>query len=87
MYFLIEDDDLLEKYNIIWDKISADIKNEFDSEPVYNKKFLKTKMKSHGDEVTDFHDNISKVNSNHTSLAVVSLDSVLKRDDNYYPCF
>ena len=44
-------------------------------------------MKSHGDEVTDFHDNIPKVNSNHTSLAVVSLDSVLKRDDNYYPCF
>ena len=35
MYFLIENDDLLEKYNtIIWDKVSADIKNEFDSEPV-----------------------------------------------------
>ena len=27
MYFLIEDDKLLEKYNTIWDKISADIKN------------------------------------------------------------
>ena len=26
MYFLIEDDDLLEKYNTIWDKASADIK-------------------------------------------------------------
>ena len=26
MYFLIEDDDLLEKYNTIWDKVSADIK-------------------------------------------------------------
>ena len=38
MYFLIEDDDLLEKYNTIWDKVSTDIKNEFDSEPVYNKK-------------------------------------------------
>ena len=25
MYFLIEDDDLLEKYNTIWDKVSADI--------------------------------------------------------------
>ena len=24
--FFIEDDDLLEKYNIIWDKVSADIK-------------------------------------------------------------
>ena len=36
MYFLIEDDDLLEKYNTIWVKVSADIKKEFDSEPVYN---------------------------------------------------
>ena len=31
MYFLIEDDDLLEKYNSICDKVSADIKREFDS--------------------------------------------------------
>ena len=30
MYFLIEDDDLSEKYNTIWDKVSADIKKEFD---------------------------------------------------------
>ena len=65
MYFLIEDDDLLEKYNTIWDKVSTDIKKEFDSEPVYNKVFLKTKIKSHGDEVTDFYDkNIPKVDSN-----------------------
>ena len=26
MYFLTEDDGLLEKYNTIWDKFSADIK-------------------------------------------------------------
>ena len=26
--FLIENDDLLEKYNTIWDKVSADIKKE-----------------------------------------------------------
>ena len=25
MYFLTESDDLLEKYNAIWDKVSADI--------------------------------------------------------------
>ena len=40
--FLTEDDD-----NNIWDKVSAD------SKPVNNKEFLKTKIKSHGDEVTD----------------------------------
>ena len=54
--FLIEDDDLLEKYNTIWNKVNADIKKEFDSEPVYNKKILKTKIKSYGDKATDFHD-------------------------------
>ena len=37
MYFLIADDDLLEKHNTIWGKVSADIKKEFDSEPVCNK--------------------------------------------------
>ena len=85
MYFLIEDDDLLEKYNTNWDKVSADIKKEFDSRPVYNKKFLKTKIKSHSNEVTDFYDKeIAKVGSNHTCLAVTSLDSALKKDDNYY---
>ena len=38
MHFLIENDELLEKYNTIWDKVSADIRKEFDSKPVYNKK-------------------------------------------------
>ena len=78
MYFLIKDDDLLEKYNTIWDKVSADIKKQFDSEPAYNKNFLKIKIKSNGDEVKDFYDKkISKIDSNHTCLAVISLDSSL----------
>ena len=47
---------LLEIYNTISDKISADINKEFDSDPVYNKKYLKTKIKSNGDDVTDFLD-------------------------------
>ena len=54
--FLIENDDLLEKNDTIWDKVEADIKKEFDSEHVYNKEVSKTKRKSHGNEVTDFYD-------------------------------
>ena len=78
--FLIEDDDLCEKFNTIRDKVSSDIKKEFDSEPAYNQIFLKTKIKSYGDDVTDFYDKeIPKVNSNHTCLAVISLDSALKK--------
>ena len=28
----------------MWDEVSTDIKNEFDSEPVYNKNFLKNNI-------------------------------------------
>ena len=77
---MIEDDDLLEKHNTIWDNVSTDIKKEFDSELVYNKEFLKTRIKSHGDEITDFYDKkIFKVDSSHTCLALISVDSALKK--------
>ena len=33
MSFLIKDDELLEKYNEIWEKVKNSIKKEFDSEP------------------------------------------------------
>ena len=83
MYFLIEYDDLLEKYSTICVKVSADIKKEFHSEPVYNKEFLKTKIKPHGDQVTGFYDKgIQKMDSNHTCLAVISLDPALRKNDN-----
>ena len=78
MYSMIEDDDLLEKYNTIWDKVSADIKKEFNCKPVYNEMFLKTKIRSFDDEVPDFYKKeIPKVDSSHTCLAVISLDSAL----------
>ena len=71
MYFLIEDDDLLKKYNTIWDKV------RIDSESIYNNFFKKNKIKSHGNEATDSYDKkIPKVDPNHTCLAVISLDSV-----------
>ena len=44
MHFLIEDDKLLKNYNTLCDKFSSGVKKEFDSEPVYKKEFLKTKI-------------------------------------------
>ena len=62
-------------------------KKDFDSEPFYKKKKQKkTRIKSHGDKVTDFYDKeYPTVDSNHTCLAVISLDSALKKYENYYP--
>ena len=45
--FFIKDEKLLENYNEIWKKVSNIIKKEFDSKPVYNEKYIKTKMKSY----------------------------------------
>ena len=46
---------------------------------------MKTKTRSYGDEVTHFSNKeIPKVGSNHTCLAVISLDSALKKDEIYY---
>ena len=42
-------------------------------------------MNSHGDEVTDFYDKeTSMVDSSYTGLAVISLDSALKKGENYH---
>ena len=79
IYFLI-----LDYFNYISDKVSADIKNEFDNKPVYDKTFLKTKIKSYGGEVTYFYDEkIPKVEFNLTFLAVISLELALKEDEKY----
>ena len=46
---------------------------------------MNTKIKYHGDEVTEFYDKkIPKVDSNQTCLAVISLDFALKIDRSYY---
>ena len=80
---MIEGDDLLEKFNTIWDKVSAGIKKKF----LCNQKFVKAKVKSHhGDEITNIYDKeIPKVDSNDTCLAVTGLDSALKKNENYRP--
>ena len=47
MTLLIKDDGLLEKYNEMWKKVKNSIKEEFDSEPLYNEKYVNARIKSH----------------------------------------
>ena len=42
---------ILEKYDNIWNKIKSLFKKEFNSEPVYNDKYIKTKMKIYNTRV------------------------------------
>ena len=43
MCFWIKFNELLEKYNEMWDKVSKVIKKGFDSDPIYNENNLKIK--------------------------------------------
>lgn len=43
--YLIEHDQLLEKCNEVWNEVSKSIIREFDSDLVYNAKYLRTKLK------------------------------------------
>ena len=45
--FLVKDDELLEKYSEIRNRL----KSELESEPVYNEKYLKAKIKSYDGKI------------------------------------
>ena len=87
MSFLMKDEKLLEKYNEIWRKVSNIIKKQFDSKPVYNDKYIKTKIKSYNGKInTNFHNNnIPKEGSQCICLSLILIESVYKKDKNYYP--
>ena len=84
---LIKDDELLEKYNEIWEKLKNSIKKEFDSKSVYNEKYLKAKIKSYKGKInTNFHNiKIPKEGSQFICLVVILIDPVFRTGKNYYP--
>ena len=84
---LIKCDELLEKYNKIWEKVRNNIKKEFDSESVCNEKYVKAKVKSFNERInTHFHNNkIPKEGFQFIWLSVILIDSVFIIGKSYYP--
>ena len=86
MSFLIKDDELLlEKYNGIWEKVKNSLKEEFESEPVYNENYLKAKIKPYYGKInTNFHSNkILKKDSQYICLLLILIDSVFRTGKNH----
>ena len=83
---MIKDDELLEKFDGVWNNVSNNIYKKNESKPIYNKKLLKSKIKTYTNEAADFGDEeVPDVGSNYTYLAIILIDFVLKKDENYYP--
>ena len=45
MSFLIKDDNVLDKYNKIWDKIKEKLSIKFHSKPIYDQTYIKTRVR------------------------------------------
>ena len=86
MSFFIKDDEVGGKYEQIWDVIKNKLKIIFDSEPVYEYKYLKTKVKEYDCMIkTNFLNNsMPKENMHYTCIACITIDSAMKMGKKYF---
>ena len=88
-FFKNSDNKLLKTSTEICERVNNLMNIKFDSEPVYgdNDKYIKTKIKTYGDNIdTNFQGNIiPKENTRYKSLSLIMLDSVIRANKRYYP--
>ena len=86
MPFERDDEKLLEKYKNVWTKIE-DLKNiRLNMLPVYDDRYIKTKIRTYSDKVyTNFRGfNAPECDTECESFAVISIDSLLVYKNKYY---
>ena len=87
MSFLIKDDEVWDKYDKIWDIIKNKLNIKFYSEPVYEYKYLKAKVREFDGVIkTNFLGNdVPKENMHYTCIACITIDSVMRMEKKNYP--
>ena len=78
MSFIITDDSFLIKYNEIWNKIKKTLNTKFHSVPVYDEKYIKTKLREFNGVIkTNFlGGEVPKDGVHYTCIACITIDSV-----------
>ena len=87
MSFLIKNDEVWEKYEQIWDVIKNKLKIKFHTLPVYDKKYLKTKVREYDGVVKTklLGNDVPKENMHYTCIACITIDSVMRMEKKNYP--
>ena len=87
MSFLIKDDEVWEKYDKIWDAIKNKLRIKLHSEPVYEYKYLKSKVREFNGVIKTnlLGNDMPKENMHYTCIACITIDSVLKIDKKNHP--
>ena len=78
--FKIEDESVYLKYTEIWNKIKNSLNVKFHSQPIYDDKYIKTKVKACNSMInTLFSGNeIPKERNDYICIAAICIDSVLR---------
>ena len=86
MSFMIKDDEVWDKYDKIWNVIKDKVGIAFHSEPVYEYKYLRTKVREFDGVIkANFLGNgVPKENMYYTCFACITIDSVMKADKNIF---
>ena len=86
MSFLSEDEKVIIKCNKIQKKITKTQGFKLDKQPVYDKRYIKTKLKIYDDKVNTIFQTIKFKKKTHYSCnAAICIDSVLKLNKESYP--
>ena len=87
MSFLTKDNEMWEKYKQIWDVIKNKLAIKFHSELIYEKKYLKAKVREFDGVIkTNFLGNeVPKENMHYTCIACITIDSVMRIDKKNHP--
>ena len=87
MSFIVKNDDVLDKYNEIWDRIKDTLGIEFHSMPVYDEKYIKAKVSEFNGVIkTNFlGDEIPKESMHYACIACITIDSVMRIEKKNYP--
>ena len=87
MSFLIKNDEVGEKYEETWNVIKDKLDIKFHSEPIYEKKYLKSKVREFEGEIrTNVLDNgTTKENVYYTCIACITITFVMKMNKKNYP--
>ena len=87
MPFLSEDEEITTKCHIIWKTIITKNGFKLDSQPVCDKKYIKTKLKTYDDKVsTTFTDNKTQKKTTHYScISAICINFVLELNEENHP--
>ena len=82
MCFMIKNDDVLDKYGEIWDKVKNTLKIKFHSMPVYDEKYMKVKVREFNGVIktTFLSDKIPKESMHYFCIACITIDSVMRME-------